>query len=65
MVYEVINSLLWRNMNVHLQGYHFSGKSAILAMHKSIEHLKPKPQFISVDGNKFKPIKDIPFKNIN
>ncbi|MEC3905389.1 ribonuclease HII [Tamlana sp. 2201CG12-4] len=38
--------------------------ASILAMHKSITQLKPKPEFIIVDGNKFKPYKEIPFETI-
>lgn len=38
--------------------------ASILAMHKSIEQLKPIPEFIIVDGNKFKPYSNIPFKTI-
>ncbi|MDD7888200.1 ribonuclease HII [Flavivirga sp. 57AJ16] len=38
--------------------------ASILAMHKSIDLLSKKPQFIIVDGNKFKPYNDIPFKTI-
>jgi ribonuclease HII len=38
--------------------------ASILAMHKSIEQLKPSPEFIIVDGNKFKPFKQIPHKTI-
>ncbi len=38
--------------------------ASILAMHKSIDLLVEKPQFIIVDGNKFKPYKDIPFETI-
>jgi ribonuclease HII len=38
--------------------------ASILAMHKSIDGLKTIPEFIIVDGNKFKPYKDIPFKTI-
>ena len=38
--------------------------ASILAMHKSIEKLNKTPEFIIVDGNKFKPIKNIPFKTI-
>ena len=33
-------------------------------MHKSIEKLSPKPEFIIVDGNKFKPFIDVPFETI-
>jgi len=33
--------------------------ASILAMHKSLEQLKPLPKFIIVDGNRFKPFKDI------
>ncbi len=38
--------------------------ASILAMHKSIEQLLPKPEFIIVDGNKFKPFLDVPFETI-
>jgi len=38
--------------------------ASILAMHKSIEKLKTPPEFIIVDGNKFKPYNDIPFETI-
>ena len=38
--------------------------ASILAMHKSIEQLTPKPEFILVDGNRFKPCGDIPFETI-
>ena len=38
--------------------------ASILAMHKSIEKLTSKPEFIIVDGNKFKPYYDIPFETI-
>ena len=38
--------------------------ASILAMHKSIEKLSPKPEFIIVDGNKFKPFLDVPFQTI-
>jgi ribonuclease HII len=38
--------------------------ASILAMHKSIEKLKPAAKFIIVDGNRFKPYKKIPFETI-
>lgn len=38
--------------------------ASILAMHKSITQLTPNPEFIIVDGNKFKPFKNIPFETI-
>lgn len=38
--------------------------ASILAMHKSIEQLKVFPEFIIVDGNRFKPFKQIPYKTI-
>ena len=38
--------------------------ASILAMHKSIALLKIKPEFIIVDGNKFKPINNIPHETI-
>ena len=36
--------------------------ASILAMHKAIDKLSVKPQFIAVDGNKFKPYSDIPYE---
>ena len=38
--------------------------ASLLAMHKAIDLLKPQPQFIIVDGNKFKTYKNIPHKTI-
>ena len=38
--------------------------ASILAMHKSIEQLKTTPEFIIVDGNKFKPFNAIPHETI-
>lgn len=38
--------------------------ASILAMHQSIETLKTIPEFIIVDGNKFKPINFIPYQTI-
>ena len=38
--------------------------ASILAMHKSIDILNTKPEFIIVDGNKFKPYRDIPYETI-
>ena len=38
--------------------------ASIKAMQTSISQLKVTPNFISVDGNKFKPYKDIPHKTI-
>ncbi len=34
--------------------------ASILGMHRSIDQLKQRPDFIAVDGNKFKPYQDIP-----
>lgn len=39
-------------------------QASILAMHKSIDKLKITPEFIIVDGNKFKPYKKTPHKTI-
>lgn len=36
--------------------------ASILAMHRSIEKLKILPEFIAVDGNRFKPFNKIPFQ---
>jgi len=38
--------------------------ASILAMHESIEGLNTEPEFIIVDGNKFKPYKSIPHQTI-
>jgi ribonuclease HII len=38
--------------------------ASILAMHKAIKNLNTQPEFILVDGNKFKPFKNIPFETI-
>jgi len=38
--------------------------ASILAMHKAINNLNKIPEFIIVDGNRFKPYKDILFKTI-
>ena len=38
--------------------------ASIKAMHKSINNLNQEPHFIIVDGNKFKPYKEVPFKTI-
>lgn len=38
--------------------------ASICAMQRSIEKLKPQPEFILVDGNRFKPFKDIPYQCI-
>lgn len=38
--------------------------ASILAMHKSINKLTPQPEFIIVDGNKFKPYYNIEFETI-
>ncbi|MEN8186353.1 MAG: ribonuclease HII [Bacteroidota bacterium] len=38
--------------------------ASILAMHHSIEKLKIIPEFIIVDGNRFKPFKEIPHETI-
>ena len=38
--------------------------ASILAMHHSIDKLLKTPEFIIIDGNKFKPYNDIPFETI-
>ncbi len=38
--------------------------ASILAMQESILKLNPKPEHIIVDGNRFKPLKDIPYTTI-
>ena len=39
-------------------------QASITAMHRSIDKLEEIPEFIIVDGNKFKPYKEIPFETI-
>ena len=39
-------------------------QASITGMHRSIEMLKTQPEFIIVDGNKFRDYKDIPHKTI-
>lgn len=39
-------------------------QASILAMHKAIDVLKIVPEHIIVDGNKFKPYKDIPYTTV-
>lgn len=38
--------------------------ASILAMHRALDGLKPVPEAIIVDGNKFKPYKQLPFETI-
>ena len=38
--------------------------ASILAMQKSIAKLNPLPEFIIIDGNRFKPYKNIPYRTI-
>ena len=38
--------------------------ASILAMHRSLDSLQIRPEFIIVDGNKFKEFKDIPHRTI-
>jgi len=38
--------------------------ASILAMHRAIDKLEIEPEFIIVDGNKFKPYKEIPHQTI-
>jgi ribonuclease HII len=39
-------------------------RATILAMHRCLDKLKVKPDFIIIDGNKFIPYKNIPYKTI-
>ncbi len=39
-------------------------QASILAMHQAIAKLVIRPEFILVDGNKFKPFEDIPYETI-
>ncbi len=38
--------------------------ASILAMQKAVEKLKRVPQFLLIDGNRFKPFRDIPYETI-
>ena len=38
--------------------------ASILAMHRALEQLQPQPQHIIVDGNRFKPYRDIPYQTV-
>jgi len=38
--------------------------ASILAMHNAIDQLQLTPEFVIVDGNRFKPYRDIPFQTI-
>jgi len=38
--------------------------ASILAMHKAIEGLKAEPKFLIIDGNRFKPFRNIPYQCI-
>lgn len=38
--------------------------ASILAMHRAIGQLKVRPEFIIVDGNRFKPYNDLPYQTI-
>ena len=39
-------------------------QASITGMHRAITQLKTPPEFIAIDGNKFKPYKDIPYETI-
>jgi len=39
-------------------------QASITGMHRSIANLKRQPEFIIIDGNKFKPYQDIPYETI-
>lgn len=39
-------------------------QASIIGMHRSIDQLKLTPEFIIIDGNKFKDYKDIPYETI-
>ncbi len=38
--------------------------ASILAMHRAVDALKVRPEFLLVDGNRFKPYQNIPYKTI-
>lgn len=39
-------------------------QASILAMHRAIETLRVKPEYIIVDGNRFKPYGDVPYETV-
>ncbi|MBQ5403068.1 MAG: ribonuclease HII [Bacteroidales bacterium] len=39
-------------------------QASILAMHRALDKLSVRPEFIIVDGNKFRPYQDIPYETI-
>ncbi|MBR6979836.1 MAG: ribonuclease HII, partial [Prevotella sp.] len=38
--------------------------ASILAMHRALDQLSPRPQAVIVDGNRFKPYQDLPWATI-
>ncbi len=38
--------------------------ASILAMHRAVEQLSPVPQHLIVDGNRFRPFRDIPYTTV-
>lgn len=38
--------------------------ASILAMHRAVDQLKMRPEFLLIDGNRFKPYKEIPHQTI-
>lgn len=38
--------------------------ASILAMHRALDQLKVRPEFVIVDGNRFKPYRDVPSETI-
>lgn len=38
--------------------------ASILAMHRALDHLKVRPEAVIVDGNRFKPYRDLPYTTI-
>ena len=39
-------------------------RASILAMHRAVEQLKVEPEHLIIDGNKFTPYRNIPFKTV-
>ncbi|KAB1153957.1 ribonuclease HII [Tenacibaculum aiptasiae] len=39
-------------------------QASITGMHRSLEQLSTQPEFIIIDGNKFKPYKEVPYQTI-
>ncbi len=60
------NSIAWAVESVDNEGIDEINilNASILAMHKAVAKLKITPEFLLIDGNRFKPYGDIPYRTI-